>query len=140
MRYHGQGYEIPVPMERDAGVLDERFNALHERLYGFRMPDTPSEIVNLRAIGAGVRPSPELPHGDSGDADASGAVADRGEILFEGERRPTPIYDRGRLAPGHRLAGPAVITEFDSTTVVLPGYAAEVDTWFNILIRPEGSA
>jgi N-methylhydantoinase A len=144
MRYHGQGYEIPVPMERDVGVLDERFNGLHERLYGFRMPDTPSEIVNLRAIGAGARPSPELPHGESEpcDFDASGAIADRGEILFEGERRPTPIYDRGRLAPGHRLTGPAVITEFDSTTVVLPGYAAEVDAWFNVLIRPEekGSA
>jgi N-methylhydantoinase A len=140
MRYHGQGYEIPVPLERDVEVLEERFNALHEQLYGFRMPATPSEIVNLRAIGAGERPSPELPEAEPGGEDASGAVVDRGEILFEGERRPTPIYDRAALAPGHRLSGPAIVTEFDSTTVVLPGYAAEVDRAFNILIRPEGRA
>jgi len=137
MRYHGQGYEIPVPLERDVAVLDGRFNALHEQLYGFRMPDTASEIVNLRAIGAGVRPSPELPRAGRGDADAAAAIADRGEILFRGERRPTPVYDRAALRPGHRLAGPAIVTEFDSTTVVLPGYAAEVDETFCILIRPE---
>ena len=137
MRYHGQGYEIPVPLERDVAVLDGRFNALHEQLYGFRMPDTASEIVNLRAIGAGVRPSPELPRAGRGDADADAAIADRGEILFRGERRPTPVYDRAALRPGHRLAGPAIVTEFDSTTVVLPGYAAEVDETFCILIRPE---
>ena len=41
------------------------------------------------------------------------------------------------LQPGQRLSGPAIVTEFDSTTVVLPGYAAEVDRYFNILIRPE---
>jgi N-methylhydantoinase A len=138
MRYHGQGYEIPVAMERDVGVLEERFNTLHEQLYGFRMPDTPSEIVNLRAIGAGARPSPELPQAEPGGGEPESA--DHGEILFEGERRPTPIYDRATLAPGQRLAGPAIVTEFDSTTVVLPGYAAEVDRYFNILIRPEEGA
>jgi N-methylhydantoinase A len=127
-------------MERDVGVLEERFNGLHEQLYGFRMPATPSEIVNLRAIGAGARPSPELPEASPGDPEASGAVVDEGEILFQGERRPTRIYDRDRLRPGHRLDGPAIVTEFDSTTVVLPGYAAEVDRGFNILIRPEGGA
>ena len=108
MRYHGQGYEIPVPLERDdrRRGLDERFNALHEQLYGFRMPDTPSEIVNLRAIGAGDRPSPELPRAGRGEARRRGAIADRGEILFHGERRPTPIYDRGALRPGPPVRGP----------------------------------
>src|SRR3954468_18849274 len=44
MRYHGQGYEIPVPW---SSGLEERFNALHEQLYGLRMPNTASDIVNL---------------------------------------------------------------------------------------------
>lgn len=140
MRYRGQGYEIPVPLEHDLAVLDERFNALHERLYGFRMPDTASEIVNLRAIGVATRPSPELPQGHPDGGDPEAAVIEQGEILFERERRATPIYDRARLHPGHRLSGPAIVTEFDSTTVVLPGYAAEVDAFFNILIRPEERA
>jgi N-methylhydantoinase A len=133
MRYHGQGYEIPVPVEaarvgaQDVAALEERFNGLHEQLYGFRMPDTASEIVNLRAVGTGVRPSPELPEHEPGGEDAAAAEVEPG------------IYDRAKLAPGHRLRGPAIVTEFDSTTVVLAGYEAEVDRFHNILIRPEGT-
>ena len=143
MRYHRQGYEIPVTIDPDearAGLdgLEERFNALHEQLYGFRMPGTACEIVNLRAIGSGAVPKPELPVGEAGDADASGAVAEEHEIVFKGERLPTKIYDRAKLGPGNRFDGPAIVTEFDSTTVVLPGYAAEVDVNFNILINPRG--
>jgi N-methylhydantoinase A len=143
MRYHRQGYEIPVTIDPDearGGLdgLEERFNTLHEQLYGFRMPGTACEIVNLRAIGSGAVPKPELPVGEAGDADASGAVAEEHEIAFKGERLPTKIYDRAKLAPGNRFDGPAIVTEFDSTTVVLPGYAAEVDVNFNILINPRG--
>jgi N-methylhydantoinase A len=54
--------------------------------------------------------------------------------VFEGESVPTRIYERARLEPGMRFDGPAIVTEFDSTTVVLPGYAARVDANFNILI------
>src|SRR3954453_8542231 len=145
MRYHGQGYEIPVPLDLEEvragnlGELDARFNALHEQLYGFRMPDTAAEIVNLRAVATGDLPKPELPEADLQGDDASGAVVEQGEILFAGERRATPIYDRGALRPGNRFAGPAIVTEFDSTTVVLPGYVAEVDRFSNILITPEGT-
>jgi N-methylhydantoinase A len=145
MRYHGQGYEIPVPLDPgevragNLAELDARFNALHEQLYGFRMPDTAAEIVNLRAVATGDLPKPELPEADVEDDDASGAVVEQGEILFAGERRPTPIYDRGALRPGNCFAGPAIVTEFDSTTVVLPGYVADVDRYSNILITPEGA-
>ncbi len=117
MRYHGQGYEIPVPIGDD---LEEKFNALHEQLYGFRMPDTASEIVNLRAVGTGDRPKPELPEGELHGPEPGGSG---------------PVYERSSLQPGNRISGPAVITEFDSTTVVLEGYEAEVDRYFNILIR-----
>jgi N-methylhydantoinase A len=142
MRYHRQGYEIPVAIDpaevRSSGLaeLEERFNGLHEQLYGFRMPGTTCEIVNLRAVGFGAVPKPDLPTGELGDADASGAVAEEHEIVFRGERVPTKIYDRARLAPGMRFEGPAIVTEFDSTTVVLPGYTAQVDASFNILINP----
>ena len=142
MRYHRQGYEIPVALEpsevRSGGLadLEERFNALHEQLYGFRMPGTASEIVNLRAVGYGAVPKPELPTGSLGSPDASAAVVDEHEVVFDGERLPTKIYDRAKLEPGALLSGPAIVTEFDSTTVVLPGYRAEVDANFNILITP----
>jgi N-methylhydantoinase A len=140
MRYHRQGYEIPVSISPDEvranglGDLEERFNQLHEQLYGFRMHDTESEVVNLRAIGFGSVPKPELPVGKPGPKDASGAVVEEHAIIFEGESVPTKIYDRAKLAPGMRFDGPAIVTEFDSTSVVLPGYQAQVDVNFNILI------
>jgi len=115
MRYRGQGYEIPVPWE--AG-LDERFNALHEQLYGFRMPNTASEIVNLRAVGTGDRPQPELPEAEPVEA-----------ALQPG------THDRAGLRPGAIIPGPSIVTEFDSTTVILDGYVAEIDRYFNLLIR-----
>lgn len=142
MRYRRQGYEIPVALEpeqiRTGGLadLEERFNGLHEQLYGFRMPGTPSEIVNLRAVGYGDVPKPKLPVGELGSEDASGAVVDEHDVVFDGERVATKIYDRSRLQPGSALDGPAVVTEFDSTTVVLPGHRAAVDANFNILITP----
>jgi N-methylhydantoinase A len=141
MRYHRQGYEIPVAIDpvdiRANGLadLEERFNRLHEQLYGFRMHDTQAEVVNLRAVGSGAVPKPDLPSGEEGGGDASAAVTDEHEIVFKGERVPTRIYDRAKLAPGMRFDGPAIVTEFDSTTVVLPGYQAAVDTNFNILIE-----
>lgn len=141
MRYHRQGYEIPVSITpdevREHGLdeLDERFNVLHEQLYGFRMPDTASEIVNLRSVGFGTVPSLELPTGEEGESDASAAVVEEHEILFEGSRVPTKIYDRNRLEPGGRIPGAAIITEFDSTTVILPGYDGVVDVNYNIVIN-----
>ena len=120
MRYRGQGYEIPVPWSED---LEERFNALHEQLYGFRMPNTASEIVNLRAVGTGDRPEPELPEAEPAAS----------EFFAAG------TYARADLHPGARIAGPSIVTEFDSTTVVLEGYTAEIDRYFNLLIRPEAS-
>jgi N-methylhydantoinase A len=121
MRYHGQGYEIPVPLD-DLDGLEERFNGLHERLYGFRMPNTASEIVNLRAVGTGDRPEPELPEAEP-----------------EASEFGPGTYDRGELRPGARIQGPSIVTEFDSTTVILDGYAAEVDRYFNLLIRKDES-
>jgi N-methylhydantoinase A len=142
MRYHRQGYEIPValvPDEVRSGALadlEERFNGLHEQLYGFRMPGTASEIVNLRAVGYGAVPKPELPTGEVGSPETAAAVVDEREVVFASERLTTKIYDRAKLQPGAVLGGPAIVTEFDSTTVVLPGYRASVDRNFNILITP----
>jgi N-methylhydantoinase A len=142
MRYYRQGYEIPVEIDPAllAGdgttMLAERFNRLHEQYYRFRMEGTTCEIVNLRAIGYGDVPKPRLVESENGAGPASEhAVVDEHEIYFDGEWLPTRIYDRSKLAPGNRVEGPAIVTEFDSTTVVLPGYAAEVDRFLNLIIN-----
>src|SRR6185437_3113131 len=97
-------------------------------------PDTASEIVNLRAVGFGAVPEPALRSGTLSGPDPSAAVVETQDVVFDGERLATTIYDRARLEPGAAFAGPAIVTEFDSTTVVLPGYTATVDTNYNILI------
>jgi N-methylhydantoinase A len=142
MRYYRQGYEIPVEIDPSllAGngttMLAERFNQIHEQFYGFRMEGSACEIVNLRAIGYGKVPEPHLPEDEPGTGDASEAVVDEHEVYFQGEWLPTRIYDRAKLRPGHRVEGPAIVTEFDSTTVILSGYAAEIDRYLNLIINP----
>jgi N-methylhydantoinase A len=142
MRYYRQGYEIPVDIDPallagdGTAMLADRFNQLHEQFYGFRMEGSTCEIVNLRAIGYGKVPEPQLPEEEPGAGDTSDAVVDEHEVYFQGEWLPTRIYERGRLRPGHRVEGPAVVTEFDSTTVVLAGYSAEVDRYLNLIINP----
>jgi N-methylhydantoinase A len=142
MRYYRQGYEIPVEIDpallagNGMAMLADRFNALHEQFYRFKMEGSATEIVNLRAIGYGEAPKPRLPEAAAAGSDASHAVVDEHEVYFQGRWLPTKIYDRLRLAPGNRIDGPAIVTEFDSTTVVLTGHVAEVDRFLNLLINP----
>jgi N-methylhydantoinase A len=143
MRYYRQGYEIPVAIEphllagNGTALLAERFNRLHEQFYGFKMEGTTCEIVNVRTVGFGKVPEPSLPQGDAGGGpDATHAIVDEHQVYFQGTWLPTRIYDRTRLQPGNVVMGPAIVTEFDSTTVVLSGYAATVDRNLNLLINP----
>jgi N-methylhydantoinase A len=143
MRYYRQGYEIPVEIDpallsgNGTTMLAERFNQLHEQFYRFKMEGSTCEIVNLRAIGYGTMPELTLPEGEPGDGgDASHALVDEHEVFFQGGWLPTKIYDRSKLVPGNAVEGPAIVTEFDSTTVVLAGYAAEVDRHLNLVINP----
>ena len=113
MRYHRQGYEIPVALDpaevraNGLGDLEERFNALHEQLYGFRMHET-RERDRQPARGRLRR------RAEAGAADRrarrgrtpSAAVVDEHEIVFDGERVPTKIYDRSKLEPGAPARGP----------------------------------
>ncbi|MER3409244.1 MAG: 5-oxoprolinase [Thermoleophilia bacterium] len=146
MRYYRQGYEIPVEIDpallagNGTAMLAERFNQLHEQYYRFKMEDTTCEIVNLRAIGYGDVPKPRLAEaGEDAGPDASHAVVDEHEVYFDGQWLPTKIYDRAKLLPGNRIDGPAVVTEFDSTTVVLAGFQAQVDPFMNLIINPASS-
>ena len=142
MRYYRQGYEIPVVVTLEAlekggvDLLNERFNEIHEQFYGYRMP-AECEIVNLRAVGIGKMPQPRTHEADEvASADASAAVVEEHKVYFEGNWLPTKIYDRAKLLTGNKVEGPAIIAEYDSTTVVLADFVAEVDRHMNILINP----
>ncbi|MEI6688351.1 MAG: hydantoinase/oxoprolinase family protein [Thermoleophilia bacterium] len=143
MRYVLQGYEISVPVNMDdvkAGKLDglgNTFDSMHEQLYGFKMDDAKQEIVNLRCIGNGAVPTMNFPSATPSANDGSDAIVEDHEVVFQGKKIPTKIYDRAKMTPGAKFDGPAIVTEFDSTTVVLPGYVAEMDEFYNILINPK---
>lgn len=140
MRYYRQGYEIPISVEPDAfqsngvGTLVARFNAAHERLYGFQL-DSVVEVVNVRAVGIGRVTRITLPEAEPGEADPVAAHVGEQEIYRNGEWRVAQVYNRTKLRPGNRIEGPAIITELDSTTVVLPHHVAEVDRYYNLLIN-----
>ena len=138
VRYAGQAFEVPLEQPRDATIAElvERFDAEHERLFTFNLP-VAQELVNLRVIGLGKAAGVEAEAIAVGDGDPAAArVADH-QMWMDGREQQGAIYDRAKLRAGDRVAGPAVITEMDSTTLVHAGHVATVDRVGNILITPE---
>ncbi len=110
---------------RRAGGAARGFDAEHERLFTFAL-DAEHELVTLRAVAQG--PRPDVPAPDArGTATPSRRPTPCAPTTDLGRRREaTPeIYDRRRLRAGHVIAGPAIITEMDSTTLCSPGHAAD---------------
>jgi N-methylhydantoinase A len=140
VRYYRQGYEMPLMVQPDefdgdlSSALAQRFNDVHDRTYGFQL-DSLVEIVNLRAVGIGRVTRVKLPEGEERGGDSATARYGEQQVYRNSEWRPTGLYDRAKLAPGMAVEGPAIITELDSTTVVLPGHTATVDRYFNLLIN-----
>jgi 5-oxoprolinase (ATP-hydrolysing) len=125
MRYAGQNYEteVPAPEGRlDAAGLERLLSAFHDRheaTFGYSFPDETIELIHfsVSAVGATARPRPA----DLAQGPAPEPAAHR-EVFFPGAGRlRTPIYQRADLRAGCELAGPAVIEEDDSTTLLPPG-------------------
>ncbi len=146
LRYHGQGFEIPVNIDIDAfdgkgGGLDalrKVFDIEHERLFSFLL-NAEHELVTFRATVSGPRPEVVAPVLPEGGADPSEALRDTTEIWVQGNHVEANIYDRSKLKARNVIHGPAIITEMDSTTLVLPGYTASVHHSGSILIQPFGT-
>jgi N-methylhydantoinase A len=135
LRYVGQNFEllVPVPAETwasgDCAALRRRFFEAHERVYGFATEDEPVQVVNVRLVARGLADPPVLARLPRASSDASSARVSRREVHV-GDREGVlacDVYDRARLLAGHRIAGPAVIEQFDATTWLLPGQQARVD-------------
>jgi N-methylhydantoinase A len=137
-RYRGQTHDIRVLL--DAGCFDdpravvEAFHRGHRAQHGHDNPGHAIEIVNCRvqAVGLVAKDRRSIP--------STAAVAPswgERQVYFGDEAGwlATPIYRRDTLSTGTELAGPAIIEEMSSTTVVLPGQHASVDMSGNILIR-----
>lgn len=149
-RYLGQGYELRVDVA--SGAIDETwveklasdFHDIHEREYSRRFEESDIEIPNIRVRGIGVMPTLSTPEVEAGGESADAALRHEGEAWFlvDGalEQVTTRYYDREALKAGNRLSGPAIVNQYDTTTVIPPGVDGTVDRYGNIVIEAGASA
>ena len=143
LRYHGQGFEIPIVIDiskfdgKGAGLksLSDAFDAEHERLFSFLLKNE-HELVTVRATASAPRPdvaSPTLPEGGT---DPSAAFTFESDVWIDGASTMAKVYDRTKLLANNVITGPAIVTEMDSTTLILSDHAATVHASGSLLIRP----
>jgi N-methylhydantoinase A len=140
LRYAGQGYEVSMPYsETDGGLeaLRQRFDELHRAMFGHMAPDEPVEVVSYRVRGVGLVPPVEMPKFKRTGASLADALRERRRLRMNGEPIDCPVYQRERLDIGLSLRGPAILDQFDCTTVIYPGQTARVDEWKNLIINAD---
>jgi N-methylhydantoinase A len=144
MRYVGQEHAVTVELAaelfaaEDRDAIKRRFDAVHERHYGYSAPGAKAEIVSLRSAITGLMRKPKFEPIAAGGTEAPGeAFRGTRAVYFAeaGRRVDTPTYDRGALLAKNRIAGPALIEEYASTTVVHPGDVVTVDAFGDLVIE-----
>jgi N-methylhydantoinase A len=141
MRYAGQSYELSIPVDSLAPeVFPTAFHAAHQERYGHSDANRPVEVVTLRLKLA--LPAIETRDGKRAMRDGKwpmgktpGPTGREREVWFDGEAVRTLVYERTQLRPGARIAGPTVVVQMDSTTVVPPGWRGEVDAMGNLVLE-----
>jgi len=143
MRYAGQNYELPVALPSGAAgsaLLDELragFERAHEQMYGYIAAEEPIQIVTFRLEAVGRVPRAEIRAHPPAVGDASLAIVGARDVWLaeRGAFVNCPVYDREKLAPGHRMTGPAIVEQMDATTVLLPDQTATVDVYLNLTVE-----
>ncbi|KAJ7770468.1 Hydantoinase/oxoprolinase-domain-containing protein [Mycena metata] len=149
MRYTGQALSLPVTFSLEGleqeglEVLERSFTSLHHSLFTYSL-DLRVEIINLRSRAEEASEDvilKELAKSDDGGVPSIEALTGKTQIYWNGAMyNEVPIWDRAGLRDGDKISGPAIITEMDSNTIVMPDHRAEVDRFGNILLWPTDSA
>ncbi len=143
MRYHGQSFDLTVPLpEGETVSIDTLLTAFHtayERIYGFSDPEALVEITDARVTVLGLIPRvdavPKIAEATPGERPQPRLTA---PLIEDGAEVDAAFYDRATLKAGHVIDGPAVI-EAPDTTIYLPGdFTAEVDAFGNLVGRLRG--
>ena len=121
-----------------AAKVFEAFHEIHRKEYGHHFPDSAIEIVNLRLVGAASAATIAKP--SAGTATSLEAAKVRtGPCTFRVDGKlgdyPTTFYRRDLLPVGEKVAGPAIVLQMDSTTVVPPQHSVEADAAGNLIVR-----
>jgi len=118
-------------------ALAAGFTAAHQRMYGFVAEGEAIQLVTFRVEAAGlVRKAQFQPQPDRGP-DASGAIIGMRDVWLPeaGGFVRCPVYHRDLLLAGNHIAGPAIVEQMDTTTVVLPGMVARVESYLNLILE-----
>jgi N-methylhydantoinase A len=144
MRYVGQEHAVTVELplvlfaNEDRVGIKRRFDEVHEQRYGFSSPAENAEIVSLRSAVSGIMSKPPFEKIETGSTQppAKAGVGER-SVYFPEARGyvRTPLFSRTALLARNVIAGPALIEEHASTTVVHPGDRLEVDSFGNLVIE-----
>ena len=139
MRYAGQAYEIRVPLAIDPATPDIHthiqraivaFHASHKDRYGYSYAGKELvELVNVGVTGLGLLTRPHVPQAQPAGKSPEHARMGQTAVYFSKSTLDTPVYDRSALQTGNELSGPAIIQQYDATTVVEPGWSSRVDQW-----------
>jgi len=141
MRYVGQEHPVTVQLppdvfrRRNPDALKRQFDEEHLRRYGTNAPNERAEIVSLRATVSGVLKKPPLERIARGGKEPLASARRGRRAAFFGKSVMTSVFAREALRAGNTIAGPALIEEHASTTVVLPGDRMKVDAFGNLEIE-----
>jgi N-methylhydantoinase A len=131
LRYAGQGAELAIPWPGEAAAARTAFAAAHRTLNGFTL-ESAIELVTLRVEAEGKVPPPvrtALPPGSGAMPVGQQQLHDPSGVL------DAAVYQRAELGAGDRFGGPAIVTQLDATTLVAPGWQAEMLASGALLLR-----
>lgn len=152
MRYKGQALTLTVAiaeeeLETDMATLLKKLRAkfaiVHEQQFSFSLREAELEIMRLRVKITDTSPEVELQKVPTADSEMppGSAIINKNLIVSDGQEVEAVFWDREKITKkGYKIYGPAVITEMDSNTLILPGHYGEIDSIGNILIRPTAPA
>ena len=146
MRYQHQGYQIPVDCSLDAllpadkTALKVAFDEAHQKIYGASATDEDAEVVTFRVIAEIAVPRLALAKiADMKDLSNARTSSRQLYDFASNSFKDAAVYDRTKLAGGNQFLGPAIVQQFDSTTVLLDGMTCTVDGWGNLIIETGAS-
>ena len=141
LKYEGQVSDLTVPVppgpvtRQSLAAVVEAFEQEHEQSFGYRTV-AGYQLVNVRVIARGLSETPRMPDQLELPVSAIKDSAGQRDVYFGPNRgwSNAPVVDRASLS-GQTTSGPLIIEEYDSTTVVPPGWTASVDQWSNIILE-----
>ena len=141
VRYAGQAFQITVEFDekeyetKGIQLITDAFDDEHYQLFTFKLSDG-HEILMIRAIVKVAQAEIKSSANISSDTSLEDAVIQDSRFYHEAQWHDAKIYDRNKLHSKHLIPGPAIVSEMDSTTVILPEHEAAVDEVGNLIINP----